>query len=211
MFVAKDRIPHDAAAPRRPVTLAAFLPAGWPEVPPANSTLEPCKMDALCFDNDTKPFCRNPFCLILIQNPRGVYPLYFMLTIFNELQNAPALPWSVRDLPVRHSGQFSTGGRSMGNRARTLLGARQKIGRNLSNGCGLYLQPAQIGCGLYLQPTQIILLPTPHKTKALRTTLTLRLATPYPLETDRHSRPRAYNAWIYSRKFSNFAAKANVA
>src|SRR5271169_1684641 len=74
MFVAKNRPPQDAAAPCRPLTLAALLPATRSEVPPAESPLEPCKTDALCFDNDAKPFCRNPFCLISIQPPRGVPP-----------------------------------------------------------------------------------------------------------------------------------------
>jgi hypothetical protein len=119
------RLPRDAAAPGRTVTLATLLPVTWSEVPPADSALEPCKMDALCFDSDARPFCRNPFCFISIQNPRGVYPLLLILLIFNKLQNAPALPSSVRDLPVRQSGQFSTGG-------------------SWETGCGLYLQPAQI-------------------------------------------------------------------
>src|SRR5579863_10597769 len=90
MFAAKNHLPHDAAAPCRPVTPAALMPATQSEVPPAASTLEPCKMDALCFDNDAKPFCRNPFCLISIQNPRGCTPLPRISLSFSELQNAPA-------------------------------------------------------------------------------------------------------------------------
>jgi len=127
------RLPHDAAAPGRPVTLAALVPATWSEVPPAESTLEPCKMDALCFDIDTKPFCRNPFCLISIQNPRGVYPLPLILLNFNELQNAPALPSSVRDLPVRQSGQFSTRGRKPG--AGCICSPRKERGTGIGSTC----------------------------------------------------------------------------
>jgi len=133
----RHRLPHDAAAPGRPVTLAALLPATWSEVPPADSTLEPCKMDALCFDIDAKPYCRNPFRLISIQNPRGGIPPPSYLAYFQRIAKRPSAtvvrPRSTR-LPEC-----------------AILNWRAEAG------CGLYLQPAQRtrnGCRLYLQPAK---------------------------------------------------------
>lgn len=45
-------------------------------------------MDALCFDNDARSFCRNPFILTLIQDAPGVYPLHFIFLCVNKLQTA---------------------------------------------------------------------------------------------------------------------------
>src|SRR5579862_2191922 len=88
MFAAKHRLLHGAPASSGPVTLAAFPHATSLEFSAPDSPYIPRKMNVLCFDNDTKPFCRNPFVFISIQNPRGVYPLHFKSCIVNELQNA---------------------------------------------------------------------------------------------------------------------------
>jgi hypothetical protein len=74
MFAPKDRPPHGTAASSRPSTLAASLPTTSSEFSPAASAPEQRKMNVLWFDNDTKPFYRNPFGLTSIQNPRGCTP-----------------------------------------------------------------------------------------------------------------------------------------
>jgi hypothetical protein len=104
MFATKHCLPYDPTASRHPVTLAAFLLATSSEFSPAGSTPKQRKMNALCFDILTDPFCRKPLVLIFIQFARGVYPLHFILLSFNELQTAPAPQPSLRDLPVRQRG-----------------------------------------------------------------------------------------------------------
>ena len=98
MFAAKDRPPHGTAASSRPSTLAASLPTTSSEFSPAASAPEQRKMNtcppparrserrAFCFDNDTKPFCRNPPCLISIQNPRGCAPSV-LLAVHKKIGN----------------------------------------------------------------------------------------------------------------------------
>ena len=79
-------------------------------------------MNALCFDNDTKPFCRNPFCLISIQNPRGRTPSLLCCLVSMNYKTAPAPPNPNRPEPEEFGAPPPT---------------------PWSYGRGLYLQPTQ--------------------------------------------------------------------
>jgi hypothetical protein len=104
---AKYRLPYHTVDACRLGTLARFLLATSSELSAPGGTREKRKVDVLSFDIDANPFCRNPFILISMQNPRGCIPLLFMFFVFRKLRAAsPALYGSFDRSRQPHSPHF---------------------------------------------------------------------------------------------------------
>jgi len=92
---------------------------------------------ALCFDNDTKPYCRKPLVLKSIQNPRGYTPLFLSLLLSPNRMNTYA----------------KCAANPCGIRTSKIIGLKASCNEHLQKNGGR----EGFGCGLYSQPTQILL------------------------------------------------------
>jgi hypothetical protein len=165
MFALTALVRSDASNPRRPnLPIPGFLdisPRSPAQLPAASGTQPPLKMNAcppgmacppparrgesraLCFDNDTKPYCRKPLVLILIsiQNPRGYTPLFLSLLLSLNRINTYA----------------KCAANPSGMRTSKIIGLKTSWNEHLQKRGGgerLLLPSGHHGCGLYLLPAQ---------------------------------------------------------